>query len=123
MESTMASTPITYRAGLETPAPHGLAASIARKSAAFARAPGASDIRHEIRVLEGQARKQADAAAGPFSLWARFGGVAARSARAIAQELRIRRDTRELMAMSDHMLKDIGLERAEIGSAVRYGRD
>jgi uncharacterized protein YjiS (DUF1127 family) len=45
-----------------------------------------------------------------------------RAARAIAQELRIRRDTRELMAMSDHMLKDIGLTRAEIGPAVRYGR-
>jgi len=27
------------------------------------------------------------------------------------------------MAMSDHMLKDIGLTRAEIRGAVRYGRD
>jgi uncharacterized protein YjiS (DUF1127 family) len=53
----------------------------------------------------------------------------ARSAKAyglwhdIAQELRIRRDTRHLMLMSDQMLKDIGLTRAEIGRAVRYGRD
>jgi uncharacterized protein YjiS (DUF1127 family) len=68
----MASTPVTYRAELETPAPRGLVASIAR---------------------------------------------------AIAQELRIRRDMRQLRAMDDHMLKDIGLTRAEIGSAVRYGRD
>jgi uncharacterized protein YjiS (DUF1127 family) len=119
----MASTLITDRRDLETPAPHGRAAPIARKSAAFARASRASGIRHDIRVLEGQARKQADAAAGPCSLWARFSGVPARCARAIAQELRIRRDTRELMAMSDHMLKDIGLRRVEIGSAVRYGRD
>ena len=74
-------------------------------------------------MLEGQARKQADAAAHPWSLSAWLGGVAARCARAIAQEVRIRRDTRELMAMSDHMLKDIGLRRVEIGSAVRYGRD
>jgi uncharacterized protein YjiS (DUF1127 family) len=43
-------------------------------------------------------------------------------ARAIAQELRIRRDTRALLAMSDRMLKDIGLTRAEIGGAVLYGR-
>jgi uncharacterized protein YjiS (DUF1127 family) len=35
----------------------------------------------------------------------------------------MRRDTRELMAMSDRMLKDIGVTRAEIGGAVRYGRD
>jgi uncharacterized protein YjiS (DUF1127 family) len=119
----MARTPVTDRRDLETPAPHGVAASIARKSAAFARAPRACGIRHDVRVLEGQARQQAEAAAEPFSLWAWFGGVAARCARAIAQELRIRRDMRHLMAMDDHMLKDIGLRRAEVGGAVRYGRD
>ena len=43
--------------------------------------------------------------------------------RRIAEELRIRRDMRELRAMDDCMLKDIGLTRADIGSAVRYGRD
>ena len=43
-------------------------------------------------------------------------------ARAIAQEVRIRRDKRALLAMSDRMLKDIGLTRAEIGGAVLYGR-
>jgi uncharacterized protein YjiS (DUF1127 family) len=75
----MASTPITYEADLEAPAPRGFAASIARMLAAFARA--------------------------------------------VANEVRIRHDTRELRAMSDHMLKDIGLTRAEIGRAVRYGRD
>jgi uncharacterized protein YjiS (DUF1127 family) len=46
-----------------------------------------------------------------------------RIAAAIANELRIRRDMRQLMAMDDHMLKDIGLTRADIGAAVRYGRD
>ena len=56
-----------------------------------------------------------------LSTW--VAGVAARSARAIAQDFRVRRDTRKLMLMSDHMLKDIGLTRAEIGRAVRYGRD
>jgi uncharacterized protein YjiS (DUF1127 family) len=119
----MASRPITYQAELDTPAPRGLAASIARTLAAFARAPRAYGIWHDIRVLEGQARKHADPAAQPSSLSAWFGGVASRCARAVVQELRIRRDMRHLMAMDDRMLKDIGLTRAEIGGAVRYGRD
>jgi uncharacterized protein YjiS (DUF1127 family) len=123
MESTMASTPVTYQADLEPPASHGFAASITRKVAAFARAPKAYGIWHDIRVLEGRARKHADAAARSWSLSAWFDGVAARSARAIAEEVRIRRDTRKLMLMSDRMLKDIGLTRAEISGAVRYGRD
>ena len=119
----MASTPITYQADLENPAPHGFAASIARKLAGFARVPKAYGIWHDIRVLASRARKHADAAAQPWSLSAWGVRIAAHSARAIAKELRIRRDTRELTAMSDHMLKDIGLTRAEIGGAVRYGRD
>jgi uncharacterized protein YjiS (DUF1127 family) len=49
--------------------------------------------------------------------------VVARIAAAIADELRIRRDLRQLRAMDDHMLKDIGLTPADIGDAVRYGRD
>ena len=55
------------------------------------------------------------------SAW--FGAVAARCARAIAKEVRIRRDTRKLRLMSDEMLNDIGLTRSEISGAVRYGRD
>jgi uncharacterized protein YjiS (DUF1127 family) len=42
---------------------------------------------------------------------------------AIANELRVRRDMRQLTAMDDHMLKDIGLCRCEIDYRVRYGRD
>ena len=42
---------------------------------------------------------------------------------ALANELRIRRDMRQLAAMDDHMLKDIGLRRGEIEYCVRYGRD
>jgi uncharacterized protein YjiS (DUF1127 family) len=49
-------------------------------------------------------------------VWARIAG-------AIADELRIRRDMRQLRAMDDGMLNDIGLTRADIGPAVRYGRD
>jgi uncharacterized protein YjiS (DUF1127 family) len=42
---------------------------------------------------------------------------------AIADELRARRDMRQLAAMDDHMLKDIGLHRCQIEHRVRYGRD
>jgi uncharacterized protein YjiS (DUF1127 family) len=48
--------------------------------------------------------------------------ILVRIVRAIAWELRIRRDTRELMTMSDYLLKDIGLTRSQIGYAVRFGR-
>jgi len=51
-----------------------------------------------------------------------FTRILMRIVRAIAREHRIRRDTRELMAMSDHMLKDIGLTRSQIVYAVRFGR-
>jgi uncharacterized protein YjiS (DUF1127 family) len=47
----------------------------------------------------------------------------AQIAAAIISELRIRRDMRQLMAMDEHMLSDIGLTRADIGGCVRYGRD
>jgi uncharacterized protein YjiS (DUF1127 family) len=63
------------------------------------------------------------AADRPWSLSAWVGAVAARCARAVASEVRIRRDTRQLMRMSDRMLKDIGLSRAQIDRAVRYGRE
>jgi uncharacterized protein YjiS (DUF1127 family) len=42
---------------------------------------------------------------------------------AIASELRIRRDMRQLAAMADHRLEDIGMRRHEIEHCVRYGRD
>jgi uncharacterized protein YjiS (DUF1127 family) len=93
MEHPMASNPLTYQADSEAPAPHGSAAPSARELVAFAR---------------------------PVSAW--LGAVAVRCAQAIAKEVRVRRDTRALMAMSDEMLKDIGLTRAEISGAVRYGR-
>lgn len=37
--------------------------------------------------------------------------------------MRIRRHRRHLMSLSDHMLKDIGLTRAEITHAVYHGRN
>jgi uncharacterized protein YjiS (DUF1127 family) len=48
--------------------------------------------------------------------------ILARFVRAMTSERRIRRDTRQLMTMSDHMLKDIGLTRSQTGYAVRFGR-
>ena len=121
MERTVASTPVTYQADLEARAPRGFTVSITRMLA-FALDSRAYGAWRDIGMLDGRARRHADAAARLWSLATWFGRVAARSARAIAEELRMRRDTRVLMAMSDRMLKDIGLTRAEIGGAVRYGR-
>lgn len=50
---------------------------------------------------------------------ARFAGVATWVARTLAKEIRIRRDPRALMPMSDHLLKDIGLTRGQIERAIR----
>jgi uncharacterized protein YjiS (DUF1127 family) len=41
---------------------------------------------------------------------------------AIVNELRVRRDMRQLEAMDDHMLKDIGVHRCELEDGVRHGR-
>jgi uncharacterized protein YjiS (DUF1127 family) len=106
--------------------PFGL--PIARRPVAFASFSNATDILHDIRALDGQAGKQAaGAASGSPSATKGDDGVVARFvawiAVAIADELRIRRDMRELRAMDESMLKDIGLTRADIGTAVRYGRD
>ena len=35
---------------------------------------------------------------------------------------RLRRDVRELMALDDRMLEDIGLRRGDVDYAVRYGK-
>jgi uncharacterized protein YjiS (DUF1127 family) len=43
-------------------------------------------------------------------------------AAAIAREVRVRRAMRDLAMMDEHMLRDIGLTRAEIGHATRFGR-
>ena len=95
----MSNRPITYQADFESPAFRGVAQSIASKLTAVAPASSAYGIWQGIRVV---------------ATWA---------ARTIVQEIRVRRDTRDLMAMSNDMLKDIGLTRAEIGSVVRYGRN
>jgi uncharacterized protein YjiS (DUF1127 family) len=101
-------------------------ASIAGSLVAFAwRATG---IIHDPRALDGEAgRKVAGAASGSPAPARGVAGVVIRFvawiAAAIADELRIRRDMRQLRAMDDGMLNDIGLTRADIGNAVRYGRD
>ena len=43
-------------------------------------------------------------------------------AAAIAREMRVRRAMRDLAMMDEHMLRDIGITRAEIGHATRFGR-
>ena len=119
----MSSRSITYPRDFETPAPQAVPASIAGKLAALARGFRANGVWHDIRALASRTRRHGGAAAQPWSLLAWLARVAVRSARAIAEEARVRRDTRELSVMSDHMLKDVGLTRAEIGVAARYSRN
>jgi uncharacterized protein YjiS (DUF1127 family) len=41
----------------------------------------------------------------------------------LAREARVRRDINRLAEFDDHMLRDIGLARADIEGAIRRGRD
>ena len=100
-------------------------ASIAGGLAAFAwQAPSILQRRH---ALDGRPRWAAGAACGSPPQAKGAAGLVTRFAAwivaAIADELRIRRDMRQLRTMDDCMLKDISLTRANIGAAVRYGRD
>jgi len=45
-----------------------------------------------------------------------------RVAKAIRLEIRMRRDERLLMTMSDHELSDLGIGRGQVPDAVRHGR-
>jgi uncharacterized protein YjiS (DUF1127 family) len=47
--------------------------------------------------------------------WVRFG-------RLIANEYRIRRATREMRALDERMLHDVGLDRGRVEYAARFGR-
>jgi uncharacterized protein YjiS (DUF1127 family) len=110
----------------EIAAPPPSGTSLAGSLAAFAWK--ATSILHDSRTLNGQAgRRAASAASGSPAPAKGVAGVVARFvawiAAAIADELRIRRDMRQLRAMDNGMLNDIGLTRADIGPAVRYGRD
>ena len=99
-------------------------ASIAGSLAALAWK--AAGIRREIRALDRRVGRRAAASGSPAQAKSVAGVVTrflAWIAAAIADELRIRRDMRQLRAMDDCMLEDIGLTRADIGAAVRYGRD
>jgi uncharacterized protein YjiS (DUF1127 family) len=115
-------------AGHEVAATQPFGLPIARNPVAFASLSNATGILHDIRALVGQAGRQAAGAASGSPSGAKGdAGVVARFvawiAVAIADELRIRRDMRQLRALDESMLKDIGLTRADIGTAVRYGRD
>jgi uncharacterized protein YjiS (DUF1127 family) len=45
------------------------------------------------------------------------------AAQTIARELRTRRDTRRLLQAESHMLRDLGIVRADVERLVRHGRD
>jgi uncharacterized protein YjiS (DUF1127 family) len=46
-----------------------------------------------------------------------------RLARAVVDEYRIRRASRELHGLGEHMLRDVGLDPGGIPYAVRFGRE
>ena len=77
---------------------------------------------HEASTIRPHAPRQRQAAILGACLAAGARGLAWLVA-AIGRELRIRRDMRQLAAMDDHMLKDIGLLRYDVEYRVRYGRD
>lgn len=58
------------------------------------------------------------ASAGTFGLRALLG----RLLRSLGRERRARRALREMAMLDDHMLADIGLDRASIGFAAEHGR-
>jgi uncharacterized protein YjiS (DUF1127 family) len=76
----------------------------------------------DVSTMRSHAPRQREATILDACMRAAARGLAWLTA-AIANELRIRRDMRQLAAMDEHMLKDIGLRRSEIEYCVRYGRD
>ena len=54
------------------------------------------------------------------AIWTMARGVAW-----VRHQLRLRRDTAKLLALSDHLLADMGVRRDQVGSAVRdaYGAE
>jgi uncharacterized protein YjiS (DUF1127 family) len=59
--------------------------------------------------------------AGP-TFWARSREGLAHAAAAVTRWHRLHRDTQRLMALSDRMLRDVGLSRGEVEHAVWHGR-
>ena len=77
---------------------------------------------HDVSTVRSQTPRQRPATIVDACLAVAARGLS-RLIAAIGDELRLRRDMRQLAAMDDHMLKDIGVRRCEIDYCVRYGRD
>lgn len=58
--------------------------------------------------------RESRAPAARPAIWTMTRGVAW-----VRHQIRLRRDTTKLLALSDHLLADIGVRRDQIGSAVR----
>lgn len=59
----------------------------------------------------------------PRAAWRTVAGAASKGVAWYRRRREINRNVTELSALSDHMLKDIGIHRSEILSVVHSGRD
>jgi len=59
----------------------------------------------------------------PSAAWRAVAGAASTFVAWYVRRLQVRRAIADLSRLSDHMLKDIGLQRCDIGRIARFGRD
>ncbi len=71
-----------------------------------------------VRPLQPSAQEEA-----PYRVAREVFALACALIEGAAREARIRRDMSRLAEFDDHMLRDIGIVRADIEGAIRHGRD
>ena len=80
-----------------------------------------STIAEDVFIRSSELRRASRAAVWS-ALWNHFASAVSSVAKAYAGHRRARRAITELSDLSDHMLKDIGVERGDIPRIVYFGR-